>query len=74
VFESNLFGSTVCNESKIEDSYVSKNVEANNCYVFGKKGVFSGRMNGGIFRQGRSTKFAKFSDKTEVIEIEKINT
>lgn len=73
VFESNLFGNTVCNESKVEDSYVSKNVEVNNCYVFGKKGVFSGGMNGGIFRQGRSTKFAKFSDKTEVIEIEKIN-
>lgn len=73
IIESNLFGGTVCTESKIEDSYVSRNVEVNNCYVFGKRGVFSGEMKGGIFRQGRATKFAVFSDSTEVIEVEKIN-
>ena len=41
-------------------------------YVFGKRGVFSGEMEGGIFRQGRATKLARFGDTTEVIEIEKI--
>jgi hypothetical protein len=30
-------------------------------------------MKGGIFKQGRATKFATFSDSTEVVEIEKIN-
>jgi hypothetical protein len=71
IFESNVFGMSECKDSKIEDSYISRNVEVNNCYVFGPKGVFSGDMKGGIFRQGRSTKFATFSDDTEIVEIEK---
>ena len=29
-------------------------------YVFGVRGVFSGEMEGGIFRKGRATKMAKF--------------
>jgi hypothetical protein len=72
IFECNLFGGTECKGCKIEESYVSRNVTADNCYVFGHRGVFSGDMEGGIFRQGRATKFARFSDTTEVIEIEKI--
>lgn len=72
VFESNLFGATVVEDSKIEESYVSKNVICQDSYVFGKRGVFSGEMEGGIFRQGRATKLARFSDTTEIIEIEKI--
>lgn len=72
VFESNLFGATVTEDCKIEESYVSKNVICENSYVFGKRGVFSGEMIGGIFRQGRATPLARFGDKTEVIEIEKI--
>ena len=72
IFECNLFGGTECKGCKIEESYVSRNVTVDNCYVFGKRGVFSGDMEGGIFRKGRATKFARFSDTTEVIEIEKI--
>jgi len=72
VFESNLFGATVVEDCKVEESYVSKNVTVENSYVFGKRGVFSGEMVGGIFRQGRATDFARFSKDTEVIEIEKI--
>ena len=72
VFYSNLFGSTDVKESKIEDSYVSKNVICVDSYVYGKRGGFSGEMEGGIFRQGRATKIARFSKDTEVIEIEKI--
>jgi hypothetical protein len=72
VFESNLFGATVAEGSKIEESYVSRNVICEDSYVFGKRGVFSGEMVGGIFRQGRATKLARFGDNTEVIEIEKI--
>ena len=71
VFESNLFGATVTEDCKIEESYVSKNVICENSYVFGKRGVFSGEMVGGIFRQGRATPLARFADNTEVIEIEK---
>ena len=72
IFESNIFGATVVEESKIEESYVSRNVICQNSYVFGKRGVFSGEMEGGIFRQGRATEIARFSDDTEVIELEKI--
>jgi len=71
VLQSNLFGNTTVKKSKIEDSYVSRNVMTDDCYIFGKLGVFSGEMNGGIFRKGRATNHAKFNN-TEVIEIEKI--
>lgn len=71
VTECNLFGATDVSDSKIEDSYVSKNVMCKDSYVFGMRGVFSGEMDGGIFRKGRATKLARF-ENTEVIEIEKI--
>tara|TARA_R110000796_G_scaffold42799_7_gene105478 strand:+ start:13784 stop:15076 length:1293 start_codon:yes stop_codon:yes gene_type:complete len=71
VFESNLFGSTDVADSKIEDSYVSRNVNCKDSYVFGQRGVFSGTMDGGIFRKGRATELAQF-ENTEIIEIEKI--
>lgn len=71
LIKSNLFGYTEVNDSKVEDSYVSRNVTAKNCYVFGNMGVFSGEMIGGIFRKGRATSHAEFKD-AEIIEIEKI--
>jgi hypothetical protein len=71
LFESNIFGATDVSDSKIEDSYVSKNVMCKDSYVFGIRGVFSGEMEGGIFRKGRATEMAKF-ENTEIIEIEKI--
>ncbi len=71
LFESNLFGATDAADCKIEDSYVSKNVVCKDSYVFGPRGVFSGEMDGGIFRKGRATKMARF-ENAEIIEIEKI--
>ena len=71
MFECNLFGATDTIDSKIEDSYVSRHVAVKDSYVFGPRGVFSGDMEGGIFRKGRATEFAKF-ENTEIIEIEKI--
>jgi hypothetical protein len=67
----NIFGRSVIKGSKVENCYTSRNVEVDECYVFGQNTVFSGQMKDGIFRQGRATKHAKF-DGTEVIEIEKI--
>lgn len=67
----NLFGMTEVAGCKVENCYTSRNVELDDCYVFGMNTVFSGHMKGGIFRQGRATKHAQF-DGTEVIEIEKI--
>lgn len=72
VFESNMFAMTSCKDSKIQDCYVSRNIEVDNCYVYGPKNVFSGDMVGGIFKEGRATKFATFSDDTKVIKVEKI--
>jgi hypothetical protein len=71
MFECNLFGATDTVDSKIEDSYVSRHVAVKDSYVFGPRGVFSGDMEGGIFRKGRATEFANF-ENTEIIEIEKI--
>jgi len=71
LFECNVFGMSIVDGSKIEDSYVSRNVEVNDSYVFGERGVFSGKMIGGIFRKGRVTPHATF-DGAEVIEVEKI--
>jgi hypothetical protein len=72
VFESNLFGGTTCKDCKIENSYISRNVNVDNSFIFGKKGVFSGDMRGGVFREGRATKFANIANSTKVVEIEKI--
>jgi len=71
ILESNLFGASDATDCKIEDSYVSKNVICKDSYVFGPRGVFSGEMEGGIFRKGRATKMARF-ENAEIIEIEKI--
>ena len=72
IMKCNVFGSSEIKDCKVEDCYVNKNVTCSNSYVFGKIGVFSGDMKGGIFRQGRVTKFARFDDKAEIIEMEKI--
>ena len=72
IMRCNVFGSSEIKDCKVEDCYVNKNVTCSNSYVFGKIGVFSGEMKGGIFRQGRVTKFARFDDKAEIIEMEKI--
>jgi hypothetical protein len=68
----NVFGASNITKSKIEDSYVNRNVIAEDCYVYGLRGVFSGEMEGGIFRKGRITNHARISNNTEVIEYEKI--
>lgn len=70
--ECNLFGASVIKGSKIEDSYVNRNVVAENCFVFGVRGVFSGEMDGGIFRKGKITNHARISSNTDMIEYEKI--
>lgn len=69
--ESNIFGMSKIISSKIKDSYVNKNVICEDCYVFGLNGVFSATMKGGVFREGKVTKFANLKT-AEVIEKEKI--
>ena len=69
--ECNLFGASDATDCKIEDSYVSRNVMCKDSYIYGMRGVFSGEMEGGIFRKGRATKLARF-ENAEIIELEKI--
>lgn len=61
-------------DSKVESSYVHGSCELKNCYVFGRDGIFKGKMIGGIFREGGVGPYARFSDETEVIVSTKINT
>lgn len=71
VKECNLFGTTETDSCKISNSYLSRNTFLKDTYVYGPMTVFSGEMEGGLFREGRTTKFAKFNN-TEVIKNQKI--
>jgi len=70
--ECNLFGASTVKASKIEDSYVNRSVVAEDCFVYGLRGVFSGEMEGGVFRKGKITNHARISSDTDMIEYEKI--
>lgn len=67
----NFYAGSKIKESKIESSYVHGSCEVINCYVFGKDGIFKGRMTGGIFREGMVGPNARFED-TEVVTSKKI--
>jgi hypothetical protein len=67
----NFYDGTEIIESKIESSYVHGSCEVRNCYVFGRDGIFKGRMIGGIYREGRVGPHARFED-TEVVTSVKI--
>lgn len=72
VLRSQLYQGCNIIDSKVESSYVHGSCELTNCYVFGRDGIFKGKMNGGIFREGGIGPNARFSDDTEVIVSTKI--
>jgi len=53
---------------------VHGSVEVKNCFVFGRDGIFKGRMEGGIFREGGMGPHARISDETEVVVSKKIKS
>lgn len=59
-------------DCKVESSYVHGSCELTNCYVFGRDGIFKGKMKGGIFREGGLSKYARFEDNTEIVVSTKI--
>ena len=61
-------------DSKVESCFVHGSVNVKNCYVFGRDGIFKGRMEGGIFREGGVGPHARFSDETEVVVSKKIKS
>ena len=72
ILRSNLYQGTEVMDSKVESSFVHGSCTLKNCYVFGKDGIFKGRMEGGIFREGGVGPHARFSKETEVIVSKKI--
>lgn len=73
IHDSRMFGDTMCKKSKLSNSYVSKNVELNDCYVYGRATIMLGKMFGGIFRQGMIERQNKISKDTEVVEFDYVN-
>ena len=67
----NLYQRTEVSDSKIKSSYVHGSCTAKNCYVFGRDGIFKGKMVGGIFREGMIDDNTRFDD-TEVVVSKKI--
>jgi len=69
----NLFQGTEVKESKVESCYVHGSCVITNSYVFGRDGIFKGKMIGGIFREGMISDHARFED-TEVVVSKKIKS
>tara|TARA_B110000879_G_scaffold205356_1_gene285634 strand:+ start:637 stop:1863 length:1227 start_codon:yes stop_codon:yes gene_type:complete len=69
----NLYSSCEIKDSKVESCYVNGSVTATNCFVFGRDGIFKGRMIGGIYREGFLGKDARIDKATEVVVSKKIN-
>jgi len=68
----NLYQGAEIKDSKVESCYVHGSVTATNCFVFGRDGVFRGKMVGGIYREGFLGKEARIDDATEVVVSKKI--
>ena len=69
----NLYQNTDVKESKIESCYVHGSCNLTNSYVFGRDGVFKGKMIGGIFREGMMSDNARFED-VEIVVSKKIKS
>ena len=70
---SQLYKGCEVKDSKIESSYVHGSCTLTNCFVFGRDGIFKGKMIGGIFREGGMGPYARFED-TEILVSTKIKS
>jgi hypothetical protein len=70
--DSNLFLESQAKFCKIKNSYINRSVTLNGCYVFGVNNVMNGKMEGGVFKEGRVTNLSRFSDSTDVYSYQKI--
>ena len=68
----NLYQGAEIKDSKVESCYVHGSVTVTNCFVFGRDGVFKGKIVGGIYREGVLGKDARIDDTTEVVVSKKI--
>ena len=74
VLRSQIYSGCEIMDSKVESCYVHGSVTVKNCYVFGRDGIFKGRMEGGIFREGGVGPHARFEDDVEVVVSTKIKS
>lgn len=65
--ECNFYDHTQISSSKLKNSYVHASCHARDCYVYGTNGVFKGKMQGGIFREGKYDKQTAKFDNTEKV-------
>lgn len=68
----NLYQSTKATDCKIKSSYVHQSCVLKDSYLFGRDGVFKGKMIGGIFREGNYSESTAEFDGTEIIQSKKI--
>jgi hypothetical protein len=59
---------SVIHRSRLFDSVCNRTTELNDCEFGGMNGAMSGKMNGGIFRNGGIGNHAEISKETVVIE------
>jgi hypothetical protein len=71
VSKCNLFGYATCKETKFYDSYISRNIKLNNCYVTGTLGKMGGIMKGGSLKN--TTVIATMADIDDNVEKTNVN-
>ena len=71
VSKCNLFGYATCKETKFYDSYISRNIKLNNCYVTGALGKMGGIMKGGSLKN--TTVIATMADIDDNVEKTNVN-
>ena len=74
ILRSQIYKGCTIMDSKVESCFVHGSVTIKNSFVFGRDGIFKGRMEGGIFREGGVGPHARFSDETEVVVSKKIKS
>jgi hypothetical protein len=74
ILRSQIYKGCQIMDSKVESCFVHGSVTVKNSFVFGRDGIFKGKMEGGIFREGGVGPNARFSDETEVVVSKKIKS
>jgi hypothetical protein len=67
-----VYADTKLTGSKLKNCYIGKTSDLDNCYVFGKKTTFRGKMKGGIFREGNIADGSNIDSTTEIVDFKKI--
>lgn len=72
LIRSNLFLHSIANKCNLVDSFSNRTTKLINSSFYGANGVMNGRMEGGLFHNGKIGKHTEISDTTTVIEYQKM--